>query len=366
MKEFKGSEKGAVFVFVAFILFAIVAFLALSYEAGRIYHTKNQLQAAVDAAALSGVAGVQFFRQTGDTSKVQMLAEAFSETALAGGNAIWGEAPAIDFANNVELINYDRPSGNITVFGVDFTNRTDVNGVRVRSDYNVGHSFSRFLGGALGGNGPNNTNVPAAAIAVHDGPECVQLDLPITLVSCCLAGDPTQCNTIGGPCEFGTCNNAFVFTSGFPQNGQFAPSTQDNIAWFTVPPDTNVNASTIGTLIGRQQLLCAGTPINVTNGVQAVNIQRLETWIQSLGLPTPPLNVPVIDCKVLDSTGQQNPVQSAPVLAIARVRITGIRVQGGNSEINFSFACNGVFPNTVSGGTNTCGGAIAQYPALVR
>jgi len=78
LKSFKcGGNRGIAFVYIALLLFALVAFVAIAVDIGYMYITKTQLQNAADSAALSGAArlnGTAFTNQTGARLEAQRFA----------------------------------------------------------------------------------------------------------------------------------------------------------------------------------------------------------------------------------------------------------------------------------------------------
>lgn len=67
-RRLRKNEEGQVLVFVAMLMFALLGFSALVIDVGYFYVEKNQLQNAVDAAALAGV--IVADEEHGDPTKV--------------------------------------------------------------------------------------------------------------------------------------------------------------------------------------------------------------------------------------------------------------------------------------------------------
>jgi len=81
------NNRGITFVFIALLLFALVAFVALAIDLGYMFVTKTQLQNAADSAALAGAArlnGTSFTNQTG----ARLEAQRFASHNKAAGEAV--------------------------------------------------------------------------------------------------------------------------------------------------------------------------------------------------------------------------------------------------------------------------------------
>ena len=92
------GERGAVLVHTAFAMFALIAFSALAIDYGALLVGRRQAQNAADAAALTGAVSLAF-------DDPDDIARAQAAAAAAGtANLIWGAAPSIVPATDVQLI----------------------------------------------------------------------------------------------------------------------------------------------------------------------------------------------------------------------------------------------------------------------
>lgn len=134
MRQFVKEEKGSVIIIVAFSLVVILGMAALTIDIGYVYTAKNQLQGAIDAAALAGAAGL------------------IVNTAEATNRAIY-------FASQNDCV--DQPvlidAGNVTFPNAD---RVRVQGSRL---------LDLYFGGILGISTLNINAVAVAQLGILDG-----------------------------------------------------------------------------------------------------------------------------------------------------------------------------------------------------
>ncbi|MBN2410661.1 hypothetical protein JXQ31_03145 [candidate division KSB1 bacterium] len=115
MKKMIKSKKGSVIVTTALAMVVIIGFMALSIDVGYMVTTKNQLQAAVDAAALAGANGL-LVSQADATNR------------------------AVHFASLNDCMNQP------VVLGLSDISFPTANQIRVENTVNVNLFFARVLG----------------------------------------------------------------------------------------------------------------------------------------------------------------------------------------------------------------------------
>lgn len=89
----ESSERGAVLVYVAICLLALIAFSAFVVDYGVMMASRGQAQTAADAGALSGAVSLAFNSST-DFPAAQVRAQ-----ALAQANTVWGQSPDVQLAD---------------------------------------------------------------------------------------------------------------------------------------------------------------------------------------------------------------------------------------------------------------------------
>ena len=159
------NNRGAAIVFAALFLTIMFLFIGIAIDIGWITYVKNQGQAAVDSAALSGASAIP------DETEVYNRVEAFN-----GKNAVINASQNHLSSSNVTFIAYD---------GTDITpaDPTSANGIRVAMEaesaiqtpffFSVWRRFS-------GGTAPGSANINVSAIAVAPS----KPSLPIALLGC--------------------------------------------------------------------------------------------------------------------------------------------------------------------------------------
>jgi hypothetical protein len=99
-KRTRSSERGAVLIHAGIAIIALMSFSALSVDYGVMWVARRQAQNAADAAALAGAYSLAFKDPTPDTGYALARTRA---VLVAQQNAVWGEAPAIDAGDDVEI-----------------------------------------------------------------------------------------------------------------------------------------------------------------------------------------------------------------------------------------------------------------------
>ena len=92
------NERGAVLVYVAIAMVALLAFSALTIDAGVKWVARGQAQNAADAGALAGAVALSF-DDPNDLSNTGVAKQTARNYALA--NAVWGVAPNVDITTDV-------------------------------------------------------------------------------------------------------------------------------------------------------------------------------------------------------------------------------------------------------------------------
>ncbi len=134
MRRFVKEEKGNVIIIVAFSLIIILGMAALTIDIGYIYTAKNQLQSAVDAAALAGAAGL-----------IVNPGEATNQAIYFASQNYCVDQPVLIDADNVTFPNVDR---------------IRVQGTRL---------LNLYFGGILGMSTLNINAVAVAQLGILDG-----------------------------------------------------------------------------------------------------------------------------------------------------------------------------------------------------
>ncbi len=91
------NNHGTAIIFVTLFFLLTMLFVSVGIDAGWMTYVRNQGQASVDAAALSGASGIPRYNGTGDDSVVITMVEALNDE-----NTVMNQ-PAGITASNVEV-----------------------------------------------------------------------------------------------------------------------------------------------------------------------------------------------------------------------------------------------------------------------
>jgi hypothetical protein len=324
-KKVKDDRGQTIFFMTAFLLL-MVLFVGVAVDVGWMAFVKSQGQAAVDAAALAGAAGLP----------------AYNDKKLAGDVLL-----RVSSLNNSNFIM--NQSANITSGDVQFCSGSPTNcgatiwpadGIRVTKAIPTPLFFANLL------NGGNSTTINVSAVAWLGSPGVVRPDLPVALLDC----------QVGYP---GTCS-ATATLDGFNQS----PNPKDDSA-FTSYFTHNASAKVFKDMVNDPSLIPlvkTGEAIELNNGQVNSALKEIEeafndkkgtdgNWCVIL---------PVISCKDLENG---NPVQQAKVVGFAQMCITKVDTKGNPKSIQASLNC-GVLVSGPGSGTNF--GANATVPILVK
>ena len=347
MKSINNNESGAIMVFVAVTVGAIILLLMFAIDYGWMSYSRNRAQAAVDAAALAGAAGLPDYNVDGSEAVVDSLVQQFNgfDPSLGSNTVVKGD-PMLSI-DQVQFMNYSDGVLNPAV------TYTDANGVRVTQQYRVPLFFANYL------------KIPdwefsVKATAVLGGPGCIEVTLPMALINSEL---PTPIDMCDLPC--GTDEVRAVLSD----------STQDTAGWFSPPGSRNTNANHCRPPYDTI-LLCAGDIIPMMNGVVSSCVNALETqcdnWVNpdtgvrgcSSTNPWPVFVPVVLDQDLTGPNHNPNNATPNPVVGFTKVGITDVfRANTGNPGFTFIHMCGDTVPS--AGGGRSCG-LNATSPVLVE
>lgn len=334
--------RGSVIVYVAFLLPVIALLVAIALNVGTLVSARSQAQSAVDAAALSAVAGLPRYNLTSDKAAVITLAQAFNGSAQANdANTVLNGDLQIN-ASDIEYKEYS--TGQLK----DATSAQQTNAVQVSKEFTV----PMFLKGIVR---KSDWKIRLSATAVLGGPGCMTPALPFALIDC------SNTHSGSGVCSSLNCNKEvnLVISN---------PTQADSAAFFTFDGSPS-NASACKSMVEdpeENKFICAGSKIELNNGTIASCLADVAQQCTARNCsPANPwvVNLPVIDCEQLSATGS-NPVQSALVSGFARVGINSVSNQGSSKSIGMVLLC-GVQSNVAVGGGKNCG-TYALGPILVE
>jgi len=334
------NERGAVIALVAMALIVVVILIAFVIEYGYLIIVKHEGQAAVDAAALSAVAGIPAYNLNGNTINSQILAERFNQTWSGPGqtsavtvdeNTVMHSSAAITFNTDVEFIKRQSSGG--------YTQNppyTEADGVKVVRTYQVPPLFGKVLG-AL------STDVTVEAHAFVNGPRCFPVESPIVLLS------PSCGNTnlSVSNCTTARCNMDFDVS--------FSNPIPDDNAAFWAPAGSSGSAQECSDLVSGAALniyLCVGDQIKLSNSVASSCMHEMKQECLKNRCQEDiqwKVTVPVVSCANLrDASGDY--VASAAVTGFARVGITRVDDQSSPTSLRLTTTCGDSVAGAPSGG----------------
>ncbi len=149
-----GTRHGGVLPFVCILLAALIASVALAVDFGRLYVTVNEVQGVTDAAALAGVAGMQFAPWSASSA-----APSFAQR-LAAANRAAGRPGSVATADVVPMF-YDPVANTMSAASYSSANAVQTT-ARAQSAYalagavgiaprTVGRRATAWIGNMVGG-----------------------------------------------------------------------------------------------------------------------------------------------------------------------------------------------------------------------
>ena len=345
LMRLKNEESGWVMVFFAIFLPVVLLVVALMVEYGHLSLAKNEAQSAVDAAALSAVAGIPNYRSSnGSMTKVRRLAEMFNvQGSHDDANLVNKGDAAISADNDTQMVTYVPTSGAI----VPPANPAAANGVRITKTYDI-PAFLRSFG--------DSKSVTASATAVLLSPKCFPVRVPLLLMrnSCGQANPPSN------NCGEVSCNQ--TFTSAIT-----SPSPNDNAAFFTKFGIPSSAISCVRTVNGTNPapVICQDDRVNMNNGVLGSCMHEIKNECDRRTCsPNNPwiVVVPTIDCS--DLGPGSNFTRDAPVRGFAAIGITAVNSHGSPKTISFQLLCGISIAGGSPGGNSYCG--LYTPPTLIQ
>ena len=174
------NQRGAVLIFVPLMIVLLLIMVGLGLDTGSLTYSRNQGQAAVDAAALSAVTGLP----SRDDAQVKSRAAAYNSK-----NDYVGSAANQIGSTNVSYVNYDFASNTITNYSEPIAT---ANGVRVALEGANSITTPMFLTplmNLLGITTAGTQNVKVSAVATITAKPAI----PIALwQGKCAPGNPIQ------------------------------------------------------------------------------------------------------------------------------------------------------------------------------
>ncbi len=288
--EILRNNHGTVIIFVTLFFLLTMLFVSVGIDAGWMTYVRNQGQASVDAAALSGASGIPRYNETGDDSVVITMVQ-----ALNGENTVMNK-PAGITASNLEVVAYNSTTHLVST-PASFS---DVNGIRVTRGFDTPLFFGRLL------NDGQTPTINVSAVAVTR----LRPSLPFNLID-----DPLPGEII------------YEITQ--------SPSPSDNSSYtsfFTVSTSDEV-LNTFLNKPGTIPCLMAGDQIELNNGQVNTVLKNIKGIFNTNKTPDPnspsgvswQVLVPIISPSDFDSN---NPVQTAPIANFAVLNITEVKTQG--------------------------------------
>jgi Flp pilus assembly protein TadG len=345
------NERGAVFLLVGLALTLLAAVIGFATDYGVLSYTRNQGQAAADAAALAGASGIPQYVDDADDSLIHERIAALDEANdVRGFAADLGEGGA-----TVDLLHWEQATNEFTCEN-DGCEQELVNAVRVtKSGYETPMYFS-WARNLLGGDDTGTKTINVSAVAHKPCPDTFE---------------PPPGGPGWGPIALRECK------IGFPEACHVTSIIQtdegaDNSAFTTF----NLNGSNVCGDIVEGKLPAAldaeievGDEINLVGTGAAVScLKKLDDRYEDCGpedcttdpIADPPTSechavLPVIDCAGSESLGI--------VKGFALVCFTNITSPPKKKLIETQVIC----PYEGGEGTGgTCLGTLSQQAVLIR
>ena len=332
-KGFRRDESGAVAVYVALGLVALLGFGALALDIAHMVSVKRELTKAAEAGALSGARGLwpmALWQTSGSRDQTSTDWTRAQTAALAAATSNKADGALLAASEvTVEIGKWDYTTKTFTP-----GNNVDDNACRVttqRTDVRM------FLAQILG---ISSKDMSASATALMDFIGSVGYGtLPIVLNK-----------------KYTDVGSKLTIYAGV--------ATSDNGGWFTVPPDTT-SASTLSDYINNPDHLCPPLEmyeiINMQNGQDTSFLQDLQA---KLNAQTPSGNPPVkfLDC-VLPVVNTNSFNQDGSIIGFVPFRITDVKDTGAHKNVYGTVLDFGEVQNALPGGGKF--GALAP-PRLIQ
>lgn len=295
---------------VVLMLGTLLGFSALSVDVGMIRVADTQLQAAVDAAALSGV-------QRLDGTEAGITAAINTAIAVAAENGMLGE-PVVLTAAEVVVGEYYADTGQFVPY--DGVEPKRVNAIRIdHTPPDVDAALGAVAFGQVG------YTVSARAMAQRPWAagkaKTSNCFLPIAVPDCWLNGVP-----------MGTNPPPFQWT--------WSPSPSDQIGW--ADPDNNPNTSEIARQFNGQ---CANGEIEVGQPIEVANGQNnsILDLIGDILNDSTPVEPEAWDSALLGPVpGRAAPTGNAPAQSDVHAPYWGNTIQGPVALIDNGSSCTGM------------------------
>src|SRR5713226_2742293 len=324
------NEHGVAIIYVTLFLMVLgILFFALGVDVGWMAYIRSQGQAAVDAAALSGAAGIPNYNTTADPSKISSLVAAPNNTVLG---------QTLSFSTNGQICGGDSNNPQCPWTGA----ASQAAGVRVTKSYATPLFFSRILDPSTA-----NTNISVSSIAWLGGVEGLQPNLPVVLCAGPIGYDPSapSCRTphrisMQG-CDSSITNNANC-NSGGNNGGWWTPQS---VSASDSQCRCYVDARFGSTCSSPPPFLNIGDTINLQNGVS-------NDCHKDIGDSTRYGNCTESVCSGSDATAKANCTVEIPIVAnctfngsqnvigFAAMCITKVDSSGANGFIDGDLNCS--------------------------
>jgi hypothetical protein len=371
-REKTKREKGAVLVFVTISLVALVGFTAWATETGRMWQTKNQLQAAADSAALAGVENLlsaDFLTVDEAGARTEAITYGTQHQALGTNLAI--------AAADVQVGSWDMASQTFTALPGN-TDPGVMRAVRVitRRDGSLNGPVDTLLGRALGVDSvPVNTDAVAEwGFAGSGAPGIV--DLPIVIDCCAVAGSnctSNYCDTVGD-----TVSNPCLLADGVTTTSclEFFSTPEQNACWTVFDGDTpSVSVPGMTTIVADGNPEAVGyESIYLDNGTKTPVIQDIKDKFDAEGADLDGdgtndswvVTLPVVECQNPGdqcASGDTQKIVGFLCMDIREVVVTPDKIIKGDFICSTDSRCAqaGFGP----GGT-LAGSFSADYPVIVN
>ncbi len=397
------ADGGAVLIFAALSMVVLLAIVAVAINAGRIAAVRTQAQAAVDAAAMAGVAGIPPHSAGVDSNKetIARLINALNvdQSGLPTSNIVDGKSASIQSytgtgvaANPDFIVRYFDATthnfynvGNYSAGLRKNVELRDLNALTVTKSYPVDNFLAAFIA-------PNQSRVNVTATAVFGGATCMKPQLPIAISDCQSDGGFQYTSDCKTNCSCDTATN--LCAGDITLDLTTSNANSDNMAWFAPPGYGSANDSDIERWIREgMPTTCVGNSVLLINGVTSnmscvqdvknhyfnnprgpntcqgggqgngqgnqnqhvINRPDLQA-MRDQGITNWDALVPIVDCSA------RNYNQSWQVKGFTYVRIIGT---DGNTRITVKRVCNSTIPFATGGGAINCDNTTGN-PSLLQ
>jgi len=294
--EILRNNHGTAIIFVTLFFLLTMLFVSVGIDAGWMTYVRNQGQASVDAAALSGASGIPRYNETGDDSVVITMVQALNDE-----NTVMKQ-PAGITASNVEVVAYNSTTHLVST-PASFS---DANGIRVTRGFDTPLFFGRLL------NDGQTPTMNVSAVAVTR----IRPSLPFDLI-----GDPPPGEITYELRQSPSPTDDSSFTSFFIQNASSAEFKE-----------MVNNPTLIPCLMKGDQIELNNGQVNSTlKEIKDVFEEKKKDDVNSSSGYSWPVLLPVISPSDFDSN---NPNQTVPIDNFAVINITDVDTQGNPKTIS--------------------------------